>query len=72
MQKYKVFVKNEPVIISDEWENFISNFQFVVAAGGYVKNKREKFFLLKEMECGIYLRVNLKKMNLYLNVLKEK
>ena len=47
MQKYKVFVNNEPVIISDEWENFISNFQFVVAAGGYVKNKKGEILFIK-------------------------
>ena len=72
MQKYKVFVNNEPVIISDEWENFISNFQFVVAAGGYVKNKKREVLFIKRNGMWDLPRVNLKKMNLYLNVLKEK
>ena len=72
MQKYKVFVNNKPIIISHEWENFISNFQLVVAAGGMLKTKGEKYFLLKEMEYGIFPRVSLKIMNLYLNVLKER
>ena len=47
MQKYKVFVNNKPIIISDEWENFISNFQLVVAAGGYVKNKKAEILFIK-------------------------
>ena len=47
MQKYKVFVNNKPIIISHEWENFISNFQLVVAAGGYVKNKKREILFIK-------------------------
>ena len=47
MQKYKVFVNNKPIIISHEWENFISNFQLVVAAGGYVKNKSREILFIK-------------------------
>ena len=48
MQKYKVFVNNEPVIISHKWENFISDFQLVVAAGGYVKNKKGEILSEKD------------------------
>ena len=47
MQKYKVFFNNKPVIISDEWESFISNFEVVVAAGGYVKNKKGEILFIK-------------------------
>ena len=47
MQKYKVFVNNKPILIYDEWENFISHYKLVLAAGGYVKNKKNEILMIK-------------------------
>jgi 8-oxo-dGTP pyrophosphatase MutT (NUDIX family) len=38
MQKYKVYINNEPKIITDNWKEFCSNYTLIEAAGGLVYN----------------------------------
>ena len=46
MQKYKVFINNEPVIITDCWEKFCSNYTLIKAAGGMVYNNKNQILMI--------------------------
>ncbi|MBC8510392.1 MAG: NUDIX domain-containing protein, partial [Cryomorphaceae bacterium] len=37
-QKYKVYINNEPKIITDNWEIFCADYSLIEAAGGLVYN----------------------------------
>lgn len=46
MQKYKVYINNEPKIITDNWESFISDYTLVEAAGGLVYNSKNQILMI--------------------------
>jgi len=45
-QKYKVYINNELKIITDNWENFCSNFKLIHAGGGLVYNDDNQLLMI--------------------------
>ena len=46
MQKYKVYINNERKLITDNWENFCSNYTLINAAGGVVYNSKKQLLMI--------------------------
>ena len=46
MQKYKVYINNEPKIITDNWKEFCSNFNIIEAAGGLVYSDDNQLLMI--------------------------
>ena len=46
MQKYKVYINNKPKIITDNWEDFCSNYELINAAGGVVYNSKNQLLMI--------------------------
>jgi len=46
MQKYKVYINNEPKIITDNWKEFCSNFNIIEAAGGLVYSDNNQLLMI--------------------------
>ena len=46
MQKYKVYIKGERKIITDNWDEFCSQYVFIEAAGGLVYNSSGKILMI--------------------------
>ena len=45
-QKYKVYINNEPKIITDNWEIFCSDYCLIEAAGGVVYNNENQLLMI--------------------------
>ena len=45
-QKYKVFINNKAKDITDNWEEFCSQFTLIKAAGGLVYNQENKLLMI--------------------------
>ena len=45
-QKYKVYINNEPKIITDNWESFCANYLLIEAAGGLVYNNSNQLLMI--------------------------
>jgi len=45
-QKYKVYINNEPKIITDNWDIFCSNYSLIEAAGGVVYNLENQLLMI--------------------------
>jgi len=45
-QKYKVYVNNEPKIITDNWEIFCADYFLIEAAGGLVYNLNNQLLMI--------------------------
>ena len=46
MQKYKVYINNEPKIIADNWKEFCSDYTLIEAAGGLVYNSDNQLLMI--------------------------
>ena len=46
MQKYKVYINNEPKIITDNWIEFCSDYTLIEAAGGLVYNYDNQLLMI--------------------------
>jgi len=46
MQKYKVYINKERKIITDNWEDFCSNYTLINAAGGAVYNSKNQLLMI--------------------------
>ena len=46
MQKYKVYINNEPKIITDNWKEFCSDYTLIEAAGGLVYNSDNQLLMI--------------------------
>ena len=46
MQKYKVYINNSPKIITDNWEEFCSDYSIIEAAGGVVYNDKNQLLMI--------------------------
>tara|TARA_B110000008_G_C16773243_1_gene485479 strand:+ start:74 stop:544 length:471 start_codon:yes stop_codon:yes gene_type:complete len=46
MQKYKVYINNEPKIITDNWKEFCSDYTLIEAAGGLVYNSNNHLLMI--------------------------
>ena len=46
MQKYKVYINNSAKIITDNWEEFYSNYSVIEAAGGVVYNDKNQVVMI--------------------------
>ena len=46
MQKYKVYINNEPKIITDNWKIFCSDYSLINAAGGVVYNNKNQLLMI--------------------------
>ena len=46
MQKYKVYINNEPKIITDNWEIFCYDYYLIEAAGGVVYNYKNQILMI--------------------------
>ena len=46
MQKYKVYINNECKIITDNWDNFISEYTIIEASGGLVYNNKDQLLMI--------------------------
>lgn len=46
MQKYKVYINNEPKIFSDNWIKFCSKHILIEAAGGVVFNNKKQILMI--------------------------
>ena len=46
MQKYKVYINNEPKIITDNWESFKADYILIEAAGGLVYNIKNQILMI--------------------------
>jgi dethiobiotin synthetase len=58
MQKYKVYINNEPKIITDNWESFKADYILIEAAGGLVYNSKNQLLMILEMINGICQKEN--------------
>ena len=45
-QKYKVYINNEPKIITDNWEIFCADYLLIEAAGGLVYNNECQLLMI--------------------------
>jgi 8-oxo-dGTP pyrophosphatase MutT (NUDIX family) len=45
-QKYKVYINNEPKIITDNWEIFCADYSLIEAAGGLVYNNECQLLMI--------------------------
>ena len=45
-QKYKVYINNEPKIITDNWKIFCADYSLIEAAGGVVYNKENQLLMI--------------------------
>jgi len=45
-QKYKVYINNEPKIITDNWEIFCADYSIIKAAGGLVYNNENQLLMI--------------------------
>jgi 8-oxo-dGTP pyrophosphatase MutT (NUDIX family) len=45
-QKYKVYINNEPKIITDNWEIFCADYSLIEAAGGLVYNNENQLLMI--------------------------
>ena len=45
-QKYKVYINNEPKIITDNWEIFCTDYSLIEAAGGLVYNNENQLLMI--------------------------
>jgi len=46
MQKYKVYINNEPKIITDNWKEFCSDYTLIEAAGGLVYDSDNQLLMI--------------------------
>jgi len=46
LQKYKVYINNEPKIITDNWEIFCADYSLIEAAGGLVYNQDGQLLMI--------------------------
>ena len=50
MQKYKVYINNQPEIITESWENFSKKYRLIDAAGGLVYNSKNQVIMIYRNE----------------------
>ena len=45
-QKYKVYINNKAKILTDNWNNLISEYKLIEAAGGLVLNSNKNILMI--------------------------